>query len=363
MNHDPSPAGRPATPPRHAIQALALALGLAAAMDVSAWEHCARADGQGRGGALELRWDNDAFGNAGQDHGYSNGLVASAVSADLAATTDPACLGWLDRRLAGRLPPMDPGSKPSLHRVLLARHEIYTPDDKTRTDLIEDDRPYAGALLLGVGRYLRQDGRLQVDQWRLGMVGPSARGQQVQDAVHRVIGVRPAQGWQHQLRDEPVLQWIHERVWRWPAGAPDAGWSWDAIGHAGGSLGNFATHANAGIEWRWGWQLPDDFGSTPLRPGQGYAAVAPGAGQGGWYGHLFVSVDGRGVLRDITLDGNTFTSSHRVDKRPWVADLGYGLVLGYGRWRCTLAQYQRSREFDGQLEPPSFGTLSLSRSF
>ena len=29
----------------------------------------------------------------------------------------------------------------------------------------------------------------------------------------------------------------------------------------------------------------------------------------------------------------------------------------------TLAQYQRSREFEGQLETPSFGSLSVSRAF
>ena len=33
------------------------------------------------------------------------------------------------------------------------------------------------------------------------------------------------------------------------------------------------------------------------------------------------------------------------------------------RWRYTLAQYQRSREFDGQAERPSFGSISVSRAF
>jgi len=344
--------------------------GLSALLLLSLWPSQAMAaDGCGEGGsdavrgAWDLRWDNDAFGSASQDRGYSNGMVIAAVSADVADPAQPSCPRWPAIGSRPRAATGGPGQDVSLHRLIALRHDIYTPADKTRTDLIEDDRPYVGALLLSLGTYRREGERLRVDQWRFGMVGPSARGEQVQNAVHRVIGVRLPQGWQHQLRDEPVLQWVHERLRRWHGGTHGDALGWDAIGHAGASLGNFATHANAGVEWRWGWRLPDDFGSSSQRPGQPYGAVAPTAGRRDWRWHLFVGVEGRWVLRDITLDGNTFKSSHRVDKRPFVADLGYGLVVAHGHWRYTLAQYQRSREFDGQAERPSFGSISVSRAF
>ena len=76
-----------------------------------------------------------------------------------------------------------------------------------------------------------------------------------------------------------------------------------------------------------------------------------------------MTIDARAVLRDITLDGNTFQTSHRVSKRHWVADMGFGFVVRSSHWKLTLGRYYRTREFDGQLELPAFGSISLSRRF
>ncbi|NEK92333.1 MAG: lipid A deacylase LpxR family protein, partial [Xanthomonas euvesicatoria] len=83
-----------------------------------------------------------------------------------------------------------------------------------------------------------------------------------------------------------------------------------------------ATHLNAGGEVRFGWKLPDDFGSTPTRPAGENTAPSRLGRASGWSGHLFLTTDARWVLRDITLDGNTFRNSHSVDKRPFVGDVG-----------------------------------------
>jgi hypothetical protein len=178
--------------------------------------------------------------------------------------------------------------------------------------------------------------------------------------------VRRARGWSNQVRDEPLLQLLHERLRRrsFGAGWLVDGWGLDAIGHAGASLGNFATYANVGAELRFGLHLPDDFGSDPQRPAGEHTGSRHGyAARSGWGWHAFVSVDARAVAYDITLDGNTSKPGHSVDRRPLVGDLGYGLVVTRGRWQFTLAQYRRSREFDGQTQTPSFGSMSVSRMF
>ena len=59
--------------------------------------------------------------------------------------------------------------------------------------------------------------------------------------------------------------------------------------------------------------------------------------------HLFATADLRGVLRDITLDGNTFSSSHHIEKRRWVSEFGLGFSMRAGAWKLAIARYIRSR--------------------
>ena len=103
---------------------------------------------------------------------------------------------------------------------------------------------------------------------------------------------------------------------------------------------------------------------APLRPAGENTTPLRAAGRSqGWAGHLFVAADARWVLRDISLDGNTFKSSHHVDKRALVADVGYGLAVTWAEWKFAFARYHRSREFRGQQEVPVYGSFTISRRF
>ncbi|RPJ22911.1 MAG: DUF2219 family protein, partial [Desulfobacteraceae bacterium] len=66
---------------------------------------------------------------------------------------------------------------------------------------------------------------------------------------------------------------------------------------------------------------------------------------------------------NVFLDGNTFTDSHSVDKKPFVGDLQTGLVVQYDRFRITYTQIFRTKEFDGQEDGDIFGSVSLSYQF
>ncbi|MGH8027986.1 MAG: lipid A deacylase LpxR family protein [Pseudoxanthomonas sp.] len=314
---------------------------------------------------LNLRIDNDLFGGVGQDQGYSNGFLMTSVSPNLVDYVDDPCLPGIVHRLNTYLAWLRPTGYDEQNMTLGIGQILFTPADRQRSGLVLDDRPYAAALLLSTGYNARRGNQLRTSQIRFGMVGPSARGRQVQNGWHRIIGAEPFEGWGHQLQDEFVLQLIHERRRRWPGMTTRDGWSWDAIGHWGGSLGNFATYANTGMELRLGRFLPDDFGTAPLGPGgenTSPAHAAEGASNR-WDGHVFVVLDARWVLHDITLDGNTIKSSHSVDKEPWVADLGYGVSVERGHWKFAFARYHRTREFRGQGVIPISGSVTVSRKF
>lgn len=314
-------------------------------------------------GTLNLRVDNDMFGGLGQDQGYSNGFLVSWVSPNLVDYVGDPCLPRIVRRLNRYLALLQPGGLDEQNMTIGFGQMMYTPADRARSDLIVDDRPFVGALMLSLGYNARRGDTLRTSQLRLGMVGPSARARQVQSWWHGVIGVDRFHGWEHQLRDEPVVQLLHERRKRIVRHEGDDGWGWDLTRHWGASLGNFATYANVGGEWRFGIRLPDDFGTAPLRPAGENTSPVHAVGDGNWTGHLFVAVDARWVLHDITLDGNTFKPGHSVDKRPFVADVGYGIAVYHGKWRFALARYHRTREFLGQREVPVYGSFTIGRRF
>jgi hypothetical protein len=133
----------------------------------------------------------------------------------------------------------------------------------------------------------------------------------------------------------------------------------DSILHAGGAVGNVATYLNSGMEVRFGVNLPRNFGVSLIRPA-GSTRFSPTPMPSVF---LFAAVNGKYVLRDIFLDGNTFTDSHSIDKKVFVADLACGLTISYRNLMVTYTQVTRSRQFVGQDDAHDFGSLTLSFFF
>lgn len=316
--------------------------------------------------AITLRVDNDMFGASGQDQGYTNGLQITATSPNLENYKDDPCLPMIARGINRYLEWLHPEGYDQSNMVLSISQSLYTPTDRYRRDLATDDRPYAGVLLASIGYNARNGNNLRSTHLRFGVVGPAAMGFQVQNAWHKMLGIDQFKGWDNQLHNEPVLQLVHERMHReaYEHNWEQRGFGQDLIWHWGGAVGNLASYLNAGAEWRFGWRLPDDFGSTPLRPaGENTAPPKSYRAQNEWRGHLFATFDARMVANNITLDGNTFKDSHSVSKRTFVADVGYGLVITKGLWKVAIARYHRTREFDTQKDLPVFGSVTVSKQF
>lgn len=369
---------------------------LAAAALVLSTPAVAAADCDGRAAlgwrGATLRIENDLF--IGRDHDYTSGVALTAISRDLVVGVPPPCLPWpLARSLAllGHVEPAlqalaladaDAGAVAAreaspvvANAVLRISQSMYTPRDRTRTDLVPDDRPYAGLLALSVAWNLRHAeparGRDRLDTYELtlGVIGPASLARQAQDAVHELIGVDRFLGWDQQLGNEPALQLAVERRWRPRRG--DAmqveGWSTEAIRSAGLRMGNIQTSAAAGIEWRAGWNLPNDFGAYPLGPGAENRPPAPAPQHGAVRrlpgAQVFASAELRAVAWDFSLDGNLLRSSHSVTREPVVAQvaIGWGVhgpLAGRG-WRLTAMRVWRSREFSGDRSHHSFGSIAL----
>lgn len=309
--------------------------------------------GPAAAGQTGFRIDNDLV--SGQDYGYSAGLmleVAARTRLADAGTVAAASEGWVCpfwRWLGG-------GEHPTEQVAVQLDTAMYTPVRSAATWLVTDDRPYAATLMLGFSGTRRQGAQHVRNVLRLGWVGPSLRGESIQNSLHRVIHAPRFRGWAHQLRDEPLLELAQYRSHRWQPAGRDT----DLLGHWGVRLGNLQTSAFAGLEWRWGRGLQDDGGSAPVRPGSNEAAETnwhgPGASRWVW----FVTAGVRAVAWDLSLDGNVRHDSHSVRRKPLVVDGGAGLAVQEGAWTARFMWVLRSHEFDGQKHLPSYGALLVS---
>lgn len=344
-------------------------LALGASTDALAQERTAKCRDSGASDGsppvLELRVDNDLFAN--QDQGYTSGVALSLISPNLANYRQDQCLPaparWLNRYLEW----LQPHGFDQQNMVVRLDHRLYTPTDPKPTELIESDRPYAGVFTVSFGYNARERNNLRTSLFTLGMVGPSTHPETIQDFIHDITGSDHFQGWDNQLGDELVFMFGHERSQRLPVegvwGDID-GFGADAIRTFGLGVGSLATYGSIGGEVRAGWKLPDDFGTSPLRPsGENSAPNVRARHARGWSTHAFASFEGRWMLRDISLDGNTWKNSHSVDREPLVVEAAIGLSVRYSRLKVSFARYFRSREFRDQGERPSYGSFTVSAAF
>lgn len=310
------------------------------------------------GDTYSVQWENDRIANT--DRHYTNGFRLSWVSDE--KSSDPE---WV-RELLDRVYPF---AALKSGRVGAAfGQSIYTPEDTAATALVRNDRPYAGWLYGGISVHAETSktlDRMSLDtldtvELDFGIVGPYALGRQVQNGVHELINVAKSNGWGNQLDNEPGLMLIGERRWR-TAPLEVQGLQFDAIPHLGGSIGNVMTFAAAGAMVRFGQALDVDFGPPLIRPALSGLAAVDNRNDFAWY--LFAGAQGRAVARDIFLDGNTFSSSHSVDKKTFVADFQAGAAVIYRGARLAITQVYRTREFDGQPQVDRFGAISLSVRF
>ncbi len=315
---------------------------------------------------LRVDYENDLF-FSGRDEDYTSGLRVAWISPQISEAEGTGSLPGRLYRLFDWMPLVN---KPSDRRnvAIAVGHNLYTPGDLEEEGLIEHDRPYAGWAYLSLALHNKKGARLDTLEMSLGVVGPWALGEELQNFVHRYRKDAPeARGWDNQIKNEPAINFIGERKIRHDLIGREEGWRADIIGHLGGSLGNVFTYANTGAAIRAGWNLPADFGASVIRLAGDTNAPAPREiarmSQAAYWGiHGFGGFDARLVLRDITLDGNTFRTSHSVDRRPLVADVYAGIGIVAGRWKASYAQTLRTRTFEGGRHQV-FGSVSLARTF
>ncbi len=318
-----------------------------------------------RPNTVTLNFENDLF--TGSDREYTNGVKLSWGSANLDDYRNDPCLPAVLKRINRLVGFVDSGNYTARNMVVSVGQAMFTPRDRERTTLDPNDRPYAGWLYLGFGYNSRTDTSMRTFELDLGIVGPQSYAKQSQDFIHDLRNIPKWQGWANQLPNEPGLQFTYERKRRFLPPMRKTLPGLDVIPHYGATLGNVRTFLNAGAEFRVGYSLPDDFGTSAIRPGGNNSApLSVRDMQTGFAAkgiHLFASFDAQLVLHNIFLDGNTFRASPSVDKRIFVGDAALGVAWSWRRGKIAYAHYIRTKEFYGQSASQQFGSITFSYVF
>lgn len=316
------------------------------------------------GGTLGLYLENDLF--AGTDQHYTSGFKLSWSSHDLDQLGDSPYANPL-LPLFNVLPYINEKDYQK-NLVFALGQNIYTPVNTVAKALLVNDRPYAGWLYLGVGVVWKDSEARNSLVLDIGVVGQISQAEAVQDFIHDLRGFDSPNGWDNQLDDEIAFTLAYERKWRWPRHAQRSGFDWEVLPHAGLALGTVRTFANVGAEVRAGLNLPDDFGTPSIAPASTTSTPVDGAmgadrSKFDVGAYLFARVDGRAVARNIFLDGNTYSDSHSVSKKPLVADLSVGVAINLKNTKLAYALVYRTKEFKQQEDAQVFGTVSVNWTF
>ncbi len=281
---------------------------------------------------LSVRVDNDAFDWWRQPYNRPDEEYTSGVRLGLEGGDAP---WWAPGIMRGR-PACVVSVRSCRSQRLELGQDIYTPstslDDPHASPT---SRPNAGWL------YVTQTARSLAESHSdelgitLGVTGPPALGQQMQQFFHSLAPDfnRPTD-WTRHLAFEPGVVVRYERRARFAA--IDAGAiGFDLVPHAGTSVGNIVTAADAGVIARVGWRLPH-----PWLPTRGATSLV-----------FFAGVTGRAVAHDIFLDGNTFVASPSVERRPFT---GYGEAGAELRVRWLTLGYRAVSDYRSYVTGPEW---------
>jgi hypothetical protein len=189
---------------------------------------------------LTLITENDNYNFTKQDRYYSNGIFLRYQ--------------WKSKKT------LSPRLSNKVQRIE-AGHMIFNPHLNRRSleqVLEQQDRPYAGWLYAGYGQTnVYNSERVFQFDGSIGILGPGAKGEQVQVNYHKIIGLYKIYGWENQLQNEMGLN-ASVRYYQ-PLIRSTKNISLHAAGKA--TLGNTFTNASAGVLLKLGALEDEQFSS------------------------------------------------------------------------------------------------------
>lgn len=301
--------------------------------------------------------ENDVF--SGSDNDYTNGFAVSRTSRELSTYPEDS----FHRRFArvfSFLPGV--GDEHCENYLLFSLGQtMFTPDDIDDPAPPPGERPYAGVAFLDTAILSRSERTVQVWNLKLGIVGPSSGAEDVQSWIHSLVGGTDPEGWDTQLRDEPIVNVDYQYGYRMASGRVGE-LDWGVLPNFGVALGNYAGFANVGLGGRIGVNVPDSYGSNSVRAGTNNSAKIASPPSEGWSAFLYGTAQAFALGWFLPLDGNTFEDGPEVDSEDFFGVATVGIGIGRRGWLFGLTYSLGTDTYEGQDDPNRYGAVSLTWS-
>lgn len=276
-----------------------------------------------------------------EDGNYSNGMI----------------LGWeSDSRLISIKEPISIKNwqqfllfpQQSAHRAwgVKASQRMWTPSEIKITAPQPDDRPYAGFLEFEQHMAYYDKQVTQKSWFGLGIIGPASGTEQLQGAIHKLLGASTPEGWQYQIENTPTIQFSYEVDYLIRRKAAPFNSQWEFSIQSYNSLGNFRSEVNAGITLRFGKSLTDSFGRLSSHYGHvgNYSDLLPSQSY-----FAFTRLSAGYRFNDLTFDGDLPYQSN-VGLNSFRTSAEVGIVYAYSLGTITWSFNFYNKEYHSDIK-------------
>jgi lipid A 3-O-deacylase len=222
--------------------------------------------------------------------------------------------------------------------------DVFTPKSIRHDSIFYGERPYAAVFFASqflVSTNIEKQQRLTT-QLDLGIIGPNAKGEQEQKAIHKALVNLQPLGWQYQITNDVIINYdlqfekglfIKKAI--------------ELIGFADARIGTLYDDAGVGAQLRAGWMQPyfNNLGLTKNKENKGYRK---------FQGYIFTKGEMKGVAYNATMQGGVFNTksiytlpSESIER---VIGIAYvGIVLAYKRFSVEYTKAYLTPEFKNGL--------------
>jgi len=234
---------------------------------------------------------------------------------------------------------------------------MYTPEIITDPVYNPDDRPFAAWLYFAYRVFIMSDFNDWQDMYEvnIGVVGPSAFGDEVQSWFHDLIGDEDDPTYVNQIPNSPAVMLTYSRKWSSMATFTEhATWPTYVLPAVTVRLGNVMTDFGLGMTMLAGFRTPVDFAAGSINP-----SIAGESEKAPFRLYANACIDGRVVFYNAFLDGTAWRESASIERNWLVADFKIGITTSWRWFRFSFNQVWRTPEMEIKNNFQNYGAIQL----